>query len=104
MSCRVEFVNGAVAEGWENCLSFKNENKLLDNNDFRNGKMKFQTRIFFNEDEQEYDLKLDFSEDSGFDSFSDQENIVHIYGFKDSFEEIVGSIQEFSMKNCQILA
>tara|TARA_R110002073_G_scaffold6398_1_gene37916 strand:- start:1430 stop:2434 length:1005 start_codon:yes stop_codon:yes gene_type:complete len=63
MSCRVEFVNNAVAEGWENCLSFKNENKLLDNNDFRNGKMKFQTRIFFNEDEQEYDLKLDFSED-----------------------------------------
>ena len=48
-------------------------------------------------------MSLDYSEDSGFDSFSDQENIVHIYGLKDSFEEIVGSIQEFSMKNCQIL-
>ena len=48
-------------------------------------------------------MSLDFSEDSVFDSFSDQENIVHIYGLKDSFEEIVGSIQEFSMKNCQIL-
>ena len=48
-------------------------------------------------------MSLDFSGGEDFDSFSDQENIVYIYGLKNGFEKIVESIQELSMKNCQIL-
>ena len=48
-------------------------------------------------------MSLDFSEDSDFDSFSDQENIVYIYGLKDGFEKIVESIKDLSMKDCRIL-
>ena len=35
--------------------------------------------------------------------FSDQENVVYIYGLKDDFEKIVESIKELSMKDCRIL-
>jgi len=48
-------------------------------------------------------MSLDFSEDSDFDNFSDQENVVYIYGIKDGLESIVESIKEFSMKDCRIL-
>ena len=48
-------------------------------------------------------MSLDFSEDSDFDSFSDQENVIYVYGLKDGLEDIVESIKELSMKDCRIL-
>ncbi|MFT5949959.1 MAG: hypothetical protein ACI9BN_000195 [Francisella sp.] len=48
-------------------------------------------------------MSLDFSEDSDFDNFSDQENVIYVYGLKDGFEKIVESIKELSMKDCRIL-
>ena len=48
-------------------------------------------------------MSLDFSEDNDFDNFSDQENVVYVYGLKVGFEKILESIKDLSMKDCRIL-
>lgn len=48
-------------------------------------------------------MSLDFSEDSSFDTFAEQDNTVYVYGLKQNLANLFESIKDLSMKDCQLL-